>query len=116
MAVRSLLRFEDTDQTRHKESGIEDQLNGLRWLGLSGTRAWISEVHTVLIVKWRDWIFIRRISINWFRTAMRTNAIARSRFGAGAAEQEASGEMGGYSGKCRNLTPEQIAAYQAEGR
>ena len=29
-----IVRFEDTDQTRHKESGIEDQLNGLRWLGL----------------------------------------------------------------------------------
>ena len=32
------------------------------------------------------------------------------------AEQEASGEMARYSGKCRNLTAEQIAAYQAEGR
>ena len=34
MAVTFIVRFEDTDQTRHKESGGEDQLNGLRWLGL----------------------------------------------------------------------------------
>ena len=29
-----IIRFEDTDQSRHVESGVESQLAGLRWLGV----------------------------------------------------------------------------------
>src|SRR5690606_26503673 len=29
-----IIRFEDTDQTRHMESGIKSQLSRLKWLGL----------------------------------------------------------------------------------
>lgn len=29
-----VIRFEDTDQTRHVETGVDSQLNGLKWLGI----------------------------------------------------------------------------------
>ena len=112
-----VVRFEDTDQTRHKESGIEDQLNGLRWLGLE----WDESVD--IGGPYGPYRQMERLDIyQTYLDQLVQNGHAYQCYCSEAdleqerAEQEASGEMGGYSGKCRNLTPEQIAAYQAEGR
>ncbi len=112
-----VVRFEDTDQTRHKESGIEDQLNGLRWLGLE----WDESVD--IGGPYGPYRQMERLDIyQTYLDQLVQSGHAYHCYCSEAdleqerAEQEARGEMGGYSGKCRNLTPEQIAAYQAEGR
>ncbi|MDQ0872606.1 nondiscriminating glutamyl-tRNA synthetase [Paenibacillus sp. V4I3] len=112
-----VVRFEDTDQTRHKESGIEDQLNGLRWLGLE----WDESVD--IGGPYGPYRQMERLDIyQTYLDQLVQSGLAYHCYCSEAdleqerAEQEARGEMGGYSGKCRNLTPEQIAAYQAEGR
>lgn len=112
-----VVRFEDTDQTRHKESGIEDQLNGLRWLGLE----WDESVD--IGGPYGPYRQMERLDI--YQTHL--NQLLQSGHAYPCycseadleqerAEQEARGEMGGYSGKCRHLTAEQIAAFEAEGR
>ncbi len=112
-----VVRFEDTDQTRHKESGIEDQLNGLRWLGLE----WDESVD--IGGPYGPYRQMERLDIyQTYLDQLVQSGHAYHCYCSEAdleqerAEQEARGEMGGYSGKCRNLTPDQIAAYQAEGR
>lgn len=112
-----VVRFEDTDQTRHKESGIEDQLNGLRWLGLE----WDESVD--IGGPYGPYRQMERLDIyKTYLDQLVQSGHAYHCYCSEAdleqerAEQEARGEMGCYSGKCRNLTPEQIAAYQAEGR
>ncbi|MFC5452309.1 glutamate--tRNA ligase [Paenibacillus aestuarii] len=112
-----VVRFEDTDQTRHKESGINDQLNGLRWLGLE----WDESVD--IGGPYGPYRQMERLDIY----ATYVNQMLESGHAYHCycseqdleqerAEQEARGEMGGYSGRCRTLTTEQVAAYQAEGR
>ncbi|NOU71505.1 glutamate--tRNA ligase [Paenibacillus sp. LMG 31458] len=112
-----VVRFEDTDQTRHKESGIEDQLNGLRWLGLE----WDESVD--IGGPYGPYRQMERLDIyQTYLDQLVQSGHAYHCYCSEAdleqerAEQEARGEMGGYSGKCRNLTPDQIVAYQAEGR
>ncbi|UKS25616.1 glutamate--tRNA ligase [Paenibacillus sp. HWE-109] len=112
-----VVRFEDTDQTRHKESGIEDQLNGLRWLGLE----WDESVD--IGGPYGPYRQMERLDIyQTYLDQLLQSGHAYHCYCSEAdleqerAEQEASGEMGGYSGKCRHLTPEQVAAHQAEGR
>ncbi|MDQ0918137.1 glutamate--tRNA ligase [Paenibacillus sp. V4I5] len=112
-----VVRFEDTDQTRHKESGIEDQLNGLRWLGLE----WDESVD--IGGPYGPYRQMERLDIyKTYLDQLVQSGHAYHCYCSEAdleqerAEQEARGEMGGYSGKCRNLSAEQVSAYQAEGR
>ncbi|NEW09686.1 glutamate--tRNA ligase [Paenibacillus sp. SYP-B3998] len=112
-----IVRFEDTDQTRHKESGVNDQLNGLRWLGLE----WDESVD--IGGPYGPYRQMERLDIyqpfadQLIREGHAYHCYCSEKdLEEERAEQEARGEMGGYSGKCRNLTPEQVAAYQAEGR
>lgn len=113
-----VVRFEDTDQTRHKESGIADQLNGLSWLGLE----WDESVdvggpyapyrQTERLGLYKPYTEQLLSSGHAYHCYCSEEDLEKER-----AEQEARGEMmAGYSGRCRHLTPEQVAAYQAEGR
>ncbi|MCD1261928.1 glutamate--tRNA ligase [Paenibacillus athensensis] len=112
-----VIRFEDTDQTRHVESGIGNQLDGLKWLGLS----WDESVdvggpygpyrQTERLDLYRP--FTERLLAEGHAYGC---YCTEQELEAERAEQEARGEMPRYSGKCRSLTPEQIAAYEAEGR
>lgn len=113
-----IVRFEDTDQTRHKESGIKDQLDGLRWLGLE----WDESVdiggpygpyrQTERVELYKPYTERLLATGHAYHCYCSEEDLEKER-----AEQEAKGEfMAGYSGRCRHLTPEQIAAYQQEGR
>ncbi|WP_438449170.1 glutamate--tRNA ligase [Gorillibacterium sp. sgz5001074] len=112
-----VVRFEDTDQTRHKESGIQDQLDGLRWLGLEwdesvdvgGPYAPYRQTERLhLYAPYTDQLLA---SGHAYHCYCSEEDLEKER-----AEQEARGEMGGYSGRCRHLTPEQVEAFRAEGR
>ncbi|WP_040953148.1 glutamate--tRNA ligase [Gorillibacterium massiliense] len=112
-----VVRFEDTDQTRHKESGIQDQLDGLKWLGLD----WDESVdiggpygpyrQTERLDLYRPFTEKMLAEGTAYHCYCSEEELEQER-----AEQEASGATLGYSGRCRHLTAEQIAAFKAEGR
>lgn len=117
MNGRFIIRFEDTDQTRHVETGVDSQLNGLKWLGLS----WDESVdiggpfgpylQTERLHLYQPYMERLLQSGDAYYCFCSEEELERER-----AEQEERGETPRYSGKCRHLTPEQAEAYRAEGR
>jgi nondiscriminating glutamyl-tRNA synthetase len=112
-----IIRFEDTDQTRHQESGIGNQLDGLKWLGLDwdesldvggpyGPYRQMERLHL-----YQPFVNQLLDQGSAYRCYCSEQDLEQER-----SEQEARGEMPGYSGKCRHLTKEQAAAFEAEGR
>lgn len=112
-----VIRFEDTDQTRHVETGVDSQLNGLKWLGIE----WDESVdvggpygpyrQTERLDLYRPFIDRLLQEGNAYYCYCTEAELEEER-----AKQEAAGQMPMYSGKCRHLTPEQAEAYKAEGR
>jgi nondiscriminating glutamyl-tRNA synthetase len=117
MGGQFIIRFEDTDQTRHVESGIDSQLDGLKWLGVD----WDESVdvggpygpyrQTERLHLYQPFIDQLLQEGNAYHCYCSEADLEQER-----AEQEAKGEMPRYSGKCRSLTAEQAAAFQVEGR
>ncbi|MFB6366641.1 glutamate--tRNA ligase [Paenibacillus elgii] len=112
-----IVRFEDTDQTRHVESGVDSQLNGLKWLGVD----WDESVdiggpygpyrQTERLHLYQPFVDQLLESGGAYRCYCSEADLEKER-----AEQEAAGQMPMYSGRCRHLTPEQVEALVAEGR
>ncbi len=112
-----IIRIEDTDQSRHMESGIANQLNGLKWLGIE----WDESVdvggpygpyrQTERLDLYRPYIDRLLASGQAYDCYCSEAEIEAER-----AEQEARGETPRYSGKCRHLSAEQLAAFQEQGR
>ncbi|MCY9563710.1 glutamate--tRNA ligase [Paenibacillus larvae] len=112
-----VIRFEDTDQTRHVESGVENQLNGLKWLGLD----WDESVdvggpygpyrQTERLHLYKPFVEQLLREGNAYECYCSETELEAER-----TEMEARGETPMYSGKCRHLTAEQKAQYQMEGR
>ncbi|MFB0846967.1 glutamate--tRNA ligase [Paenibacillus oleatilyticus] len=112
-----IVRFEDTDQTRHVESGVDSQLNGLKWLGVD----WDESVdiggpygpyrQTERLHLYQPFVDQLLESGNAYRCYCSEADLEKER-----AEQEAAGQMPMYSGRCRHLTAEQVEAFVAEGR
>lgn len=112
-----IVRFEDTDQTRHVESGVQNQLDGLKWLGLEwdesvdvgGPYAPYRQMERLHLYQ----PFIDQL-INQgdaYYCCCSEAELEQER-----AEQEARGENPMYSGKCRSLSPQAAERYKAEGR
>ncbi|WP_426449960.1 glutamate--tRNA ligase [Paenibacillus sp. S-38] len=112
-----IIRFEDTDQTRHLESGIGSQLDGLKWLGVD----WDESVdiggpygpyrQTERLDLYQPFVEQLLREGSAYRCYCTEADLEQER-----AAQEAAGQMPMYSGRCRHLTAEQIAAFEAEGR
>ncbi|GLI10404.1 glutamate--tRNA ligase [Paenibacillus tyrfis] len=112
-----IVRFEDTDQTRHVESGVDSQLNGLKWLGVD----WDESVdiggpygpyrQTERLHLYQPFVDQLLESGDAYRCYCSEADLEKER-----AEQEAAGQMPMYSGRCRHLTGEQVEAFVAEGR
>jgi nondiscriminating glutamyl-tRNA synthetase len=112
-----VIRIEDTDQSRHVESAIESQLNGLNWLGLDwdesvdvgGPFGPYRQLERLDIYKsYTDKLLASGHAYYCFCT--------EEELEADRAAQEARGEMPKYSGRCRSLTPDQAEKFRAEGR
>ncbi|MEK8132680.1 glutamate--tRNA ligase [Paenibacillus filicis] len=112
-----IVRFEDTDQTRHVESGVDNQLEGLRWLGvdwdesvdIGGPYGPYRQMERLdLYQPFIDQLLREGHAYYCFCT--------EAELEAERAAQEAAGEMPMYSGKCRSLTPEEQQRYRDEGR
>ncbi|NED97952.1 glutamate--tRNA ligase [Phytoactinopolyspora alkaliphila] len=112
-----VFRIEDTDASRDSEESYEALLASLRWLGLT----------------WDEGPEVGGDAGPYRQSQRRElyDDVARKLAEAGkaypcyctTAELEerreaarAAGKPSGYDGHCRSLTPEQIAAFQAEGR
>jgi len=112
-----VIRFEDTDQARHVESGIQSQLEGLKWLGIEWDESidvggpYAPYRQTERLHLYRP--FTERLIELGHAYYCYCN---EEELEAERSAQEARGETPRYSGKCRHLTEEQVNRYIAEGR
>ncbi|MCM3703415.1 glutamate--tRNA ligase [Paenibacillus macerans] len=112
-----IIRIEDTDVKRNVAGGEENQLTYLKWLGMD----WDESVdvggeygpyrQTERLDLYRPHVQDLLDRGLAYRCYCTEEELEKER-----EEQMARGETPRYSGKCRHLTPEQIAAYDAEGR
>jgi len=112
-----IIRIEDTDQSRHVETGIDSQFNGLRWLGvdwnesvdIGGDYGPYRQLERLDIYKrYMDQLMSEGHAYYCYCT--------EEELAAEREAQEARGETPHYGGRCRHLTPEQQAEFRAEGR
>ncbi|MBD2299480.1 glutamate--tRNA ligase [Nostoc sp. FACHB-190] len=104
-----ILRIEDTDLERSRPEYTDNILAGLRWLGLN----------------WDEGPFFQSQRLDLYKTAVKKlldQGLAYrcyttpEELEALREAQKAKGEAPRYDNRHRNLTPEQEAAFQAEGR
>ncbi|MFW6069210.1 MAG: glutamate--tRNA ligase, partial [Chloroflexota bacterium] len=113
-----ILRIEDTDQKRAVEGAIETIIRDLHWLGLEWDEGpdvggphgpYIQTARADLYRKWAQWLLEHDYAYRCFCTPQELEA--RREAALGAKESWV-----GYDRRCRNLSAEEIAAFEAEGR
>ena len=106
---RMILRIEDTDRERSQPRYTRNILEGLAWLGLD----------------WDEGPFYQTDRLDRYRQVIQElldKGLAYKSYTSAAeldamrAAQKAAGKAPRYDNRDRNLTPEQIAAYEEEGR
>ncbi|GIO44846.1 glutamate--tRNA ligase [Paenibacillus apis] len=112
-----IIRIEDTDVKRNIEGGEESQLTYLKWLGIDwdesvdvgGEVGPYRQTERLDIYKayWQE-LLDRGLAYKCYCTEEELEQEREA--------QIARGEQPRYSGKHRDLTPEQCAAFEAEGR
>lgn len=112
-----IIRIEDTDVKRNVAGGEENQLTYLKWLGMD----WDESVdvggeygpyrQTERLDLYRPHVQDLLDRGLAYRCYCTEEELEQER-----EQQMARGETPRYTGKCRHLTPEQHAAYDAEGR
>ncbi|WP_322907971.1 glutamate--tRNA ligase [Paenibacillus campi] len=112
-----IIRIEDTDVKRNVEGGEENQLSYLKWLGIDwdesidvgGEYGPYRQTERLDIYRkyWQD-LLDRGLAYKCYCTEAELEQERE--------QQIARGETPRYSGKHRDLTAEQCAAYEAEGR
>jgi len=104
-----ILRIEDTDQTRSRTQYTQNILEGLTWLGLN----------------WDEGPFFQSKRLDLYRQATQTLLdqglayrcyTSEAELEAMRAAQKARKEAPRYDNRHRQLTPEQQAAFEAQGR
>jgi glutamyl-tRNA synthetase len=113
-----VLRIEDTDQSRVRPAYIASALETLRWLGLDWDEGpeiggpYGPYLQSERMTIYAEWVakFLESGHAYWCYCTPEELA------GRRAAAREGSGGPSGYDRHCRHLTPEQVAAYVAEGR
>jgi glutamyl-tRNA synthetase len=112
-----VLRIEDTDTSRVTDEYVRSALGTLRWLGLDwdeGPEAggdYGPYQQSQRLEIYADWAAKFLASGHAYRCYCTPEELAQRRAAARAA-----GGPSGYDGHCRDLAPEQIAGYEAEGR
>ncbi|MED4237992.1 glutamate--tRNA ligase [Priestia megaterium] len=112
-----IIRIEDTDQKRNIEGGEESQLRYLKWLGIEWDESidvggeygpYRQSERTEIYQKYTEELLEKGLAYHCYCTS---EELEKER-----EEQQANSQMPRYSGKCRNLTDEQRAELEAEGR
>ncbi|MEL6222796.1 MAG: glutamate--tRNA ligase [Cyanobacteria bacterium J06627_8] len=104
-----ILRIEDTDLERSRPEFTQNILEGFQWLGL----------------EWDEGPFFQSERMDLYKAAVKTLLekgfayrcyVSEEELNDLRASQEAKGQAPRYDNRHRNLTPEQEAEFQAEGR
>jgi nondiscriminating glutamyl-tRNA synthetase len=112
-----IIRIEDTDQKRNIQGGEESQLNHLKWLGMDwdesvdigGDYGPYRQMERLdLYQKYTEDLLSKELAYKCYCT--------EEELEASREEQMEKGETPVYDGRCRNLTDEDRAAREAEGR
>lgn len=114
---KMIIRIEDTDVKRNVAGGEENQLTYLKWLGIDWDESvdvggdygpYRQTERLDIYRKYWEELLDKGLAYRCYCTE---EELEQER-----EEQMARGETPRYSGKHRDLTPEQCAAYEAEGR
>ncbi len=104
-----LVRIEDTDRKRFEAEWVDAIIDGLKWLGLTSDEPLIFQSERLDIYNEHfDKLLADGRAYKCFCT---TETLDAQRKAAEAEKRDFR-----YDGRCRNLTAEQIAAFEAEGR
>ncbi len=112
-----IIRIEDTDLKRNIEGGEKSQLDNLTWLGIDWAegpenpgkygpyrQSERKDIYTPLV----DQLLASNLAYKCYATEAELEEVREA--------QKARGEMPHYNGMCADLTIEEQAAYEAEGR
>ena len=112
-----VLRIEDTDRSRVLPAYIASALDTLRWLGLDWDEGpevggpYGPYLQSERLAIYADLVAKFLESGHAYYCYCTQEEVAER-----TAAARAAGEPSGYDGHCRSLTPDQVAAYEAEGR
>jgi glutamyl-tRNA synthetase len=111
-----ILRIEDTDRKRFVDESMQGIFEAFRWLGLNWDEGpevggpygpYIQSERLDLYQEWAAWLVEHGHAYPCFCSPERLTEVREA--------QRARGEPPGYDRHCRNLTPEQVAEYRAQG-
>ncbi|MEH2462088.1 glutamate--tRNA ligase [Nostoc sp.] len=104
-----LVRIEDTDLERSRPEYTDNILEGLRWLGLNWDEGPFFQSQRLDLYKEAvEKLLDQGLAYRCYTTSEELEALREA--------QKARGEAPRYDNRHRNLTPEQRAAFEAEGR
>ena len=112
-----LFRIEDTDTTRVTDEYINAAIDTLKWLGLNWDEGpevggengpYLQSQRLDIYAHWAAKFIEQKDAYYCYCTPEELEAVREA--------QRASNQAPGYNGHCRDLTPDQIAGYKAEGR
>jgi glutamyl-tRNA synthetase len=112
-----LFRIEDTDTTRVTDEYIQAAIDTLKWLGLNWDEGpevggdngpYLQSQRLDIYAKWAQTFLDNKDAYHCYCSPDELEAVREAQRKANVAP--------GYNGHCRELTPEQIATYKAEGR
>ncbi|CAB4970453.1 MAG: glutamate--tRNA ligase [Actinobacteria bacterium] len=112
-----IFRIEDTDTTRVTDEYIAAALDTLRWLGLDWDEGpevggpygpYLQSQRLDLYADWAQKFLDQGDAYHCYCTSVELEERREA--------QRAANEAPGYDGQCRDLSPEQVTAYKAEGR
>jgi glutamyl-tRNA synthetase len=104
-----ILRIEDTDEERSRPEYTQNILDGLSWLGLNWDEGPIFQSKRLDVYKQKvQTLLDKGLAYRCYSTEEELEEMR--------AAQKARGEAPRYDNRHRNLTPEQQAAFAAEGR
>mgnify|MGYP000465738832 CR=1 FL=1 len=114
---RFILRVEDTDQKRYDPQALRILMEGMRWAGLDWDEGpdvggpygpYIQSERLTLYQKWAQWLVDNDKAYPSYETPAELEAIRK--------DLESRKLPPGYNRQHRDLTPEQRAAFEAQGR
>lgn len=112
-----LLRIEDTDAARSTQESEDVIVEDLRWLGIDWNEGIeVGGDHGPYRCTERPEIYKQHLDALLEQGKAYKCYCSAEETEAEREAQRAKGEMPRYAGKCRNLSKEQIEAYEAEGR
>jgi glutamyl-tRNA synthetase len=104
-----LLRIEDTDLERSKDEYTQSIVEGLTWLGLNWDEGPFYQSQRMALYREKIQLLLDKgLAYRAYETPDELNTMREA--------QQARKEAPRYNNQQRNLTPEEIAAFEAEGR